>query len=579
MNANIDLFSPFQLGPYELRNRIVMAPLTRSRAGEGNVPTTMNAKYYAQRASAAFIVTECTQVSPQGMAYPYTPGIHSQEQVAGWRLVTEAVHARAGLIFLQMWHGGRVSHPSLQPNGELPVAPSALKITEGEAFTYDGLVPFVTPRALETEEIPGVVDQFRTAAENALAAGFDGVEIHGANGYLMDQFLHDGSNKRTDHYGGSIQNRARLLMEITEAVVGVWNAERVGIRLSPGGTWMSMYDSDPAALFTYVIEELNRFGLAYLSLIEPTIAGNITVEADESALTAKQFRSLFKGPLIAAGDYDRERGKAALAAGQVDLVKFGRFFIANPDLPERFATNAPLEWPNRATFYGGGTEGYTDYPSLRDEEAYREIREQVLARDARLGASFGPDDLTEKLDSARDAVEYALNRLSTEGLVSHEPEGRYSITPIDARATDEALDARCAIELGVAELTVGRVPREKLDGLRQRLEVMRPLIQENRFVDFERYLEANTDYHEYLIGLAKNKALLNAYRVLSMKSLIARALGHSKESNDKVIEDHVHLTEAYERGELPAAKTAIREYHALAKERARSLLEAVRGQV
>lgn len=364
MSSNVNLFSPVKLGPYELPNRIVMAPLTRNRAGKGNVPGPINATYYAQRASAGLIISEASQVSPQGVGYPNTPGIYSPEQVEGWRRVTDAVHAGGGRIFLQLWHVGRNSHPSLQPGGALPVAPSAIAPTEGTASTYEGPKPYVTPRALETEEIPGIIEQYRQGAENALAAGFDGVEIHSANGYLLDQFLHDGSNQRTDQYGGSIENRARLLLEVTEAVVGVWGADRVGVRLSPGGTFGSMYDSDPVALFDYVTIALNRFGLAYLHLVEPRISGNTTVEEDTPELGSHHFRPIFKGTLIAAGGYDREKGNAVLAAGDADLVAYGRLFISNPDLPKRFALNAPLNEYDRSTFYGGDERGYTDYPSL-----------------------------------------------------------------------------------------------------------------------------------------------------------------------------------------------------------------------
>ena len=363
MSANVNLFSPVQLGSLELPNRIVMAPLTRMRAGQGNVPRAMNATYYEQRASAGLIIAEATQVSPQGQGYANTPGIHSQEQVAGWRLVTDAVHARGGRIFLQLWHVGRISHPSLQPGGELPVAPSAIAPV-GEAMTNEGPKPFVTPRALLTQEIPGIVEQYRQGAENALAAGFDGVEIHSANGYLLDQFLQDGTNKRTDEYGGSIENRARLLMEVTEAVVSVWGGERVGIRLSPSGTFNSMSDSNPAALFSYVASALNRFGLAYLHIVEPRLDGNTTLEVNTGGLSVGYFRPIFKGMLIAAGGYDRELGNAVLASGDADLVAYGRLYIANPDLPERFAANAPLNKPDRDTFYGGDEKGYIDYPSL-----------------------------------------------------------------------------------------------------------------------------------------------------------------------------------------------------------------------
>lgn len=363
MDTNINLLSPVQLGAYKLPNRIVMAPLTRNRAGAGNVPRPMNAKYYAQRASAGLIVTEATQVSPQGLGYPSTPGIHSPEQVAGWRLVTDAVHERGGRIFLQLWHVGRISHPSLQPDGALPVAPSAIA-AEGMAATYEGEKPFVTPRALETAEIPGIVEQYRRGAENALAAGFDGVEIHSANGYLLDQFLHDGSNQRTDQYGGSIENRTRLVLEVTEAVVGVWGADRVGIRLSPSGTFGSMHDSNLEALFSYLASALNRFGLAYLHLVEPRIAGNVTVDNVNSGLSVGYFRPIFQGTLMTAGGYDLEQGNAVLASGDADLVAFGRLFISNPDLPLRFAVNAQLNEWDRSTFYGGDERGYTDYPAL-----------------------------------------------------------------------------------------------------------------------------------------------------------------------------------------------------------------------
>ncbi|SRR5579883_519422 len=253
-----DLFTPVQLGPYLLPNRIIMAPMTRNRAGNENVPTVLNATYYAQRASAGLIIAEATQVSPQGVGYPATPGIHSPEQISGWRLVTDAVHQQGGRIFLQLWHCGRISHPSMQPGGVLPVAPSAIA-PEGEAMTYTGPQPFVTPRALETSEIASVVEQFRQGAESALQAGFDGVEIHGAFGYLIDQFLQDGSNQRTDEYGGSIENRARFLLEVVEAVCNVWGADRVGIKLSPSNTYNSMKDSDPKATFGYVLQALNQF--------------------------------------------------------------------------------------------------------------------------------------------------------------------------------------------------------------------------------------------------------------------------------------------------------------------------------
>ncbi|MBM0744427.1 alkene reductase [Phormidium sp. CLA17] len=361
MSLAINLFSPLQLGCYTLPNRVVMAPMSRNRAGEGNVPTALNATYYAQRASAGLLITEATQVTPYGQGYPATPGIHSPEQVKGWQRVTEAVHTRGGRIFLQLQHVGRISHPSLQPNGVLPVAPSAIAPEEGEAATYEGSKPYVTPRALETDELPGIVEAYRQGAENALAAGFDGVEVHGANGYLLDQFLRDGTNKRTDAYGGSVENRARLLLEVTEAIVGVWGADRVGVRLSPSNTFNSMTDSDSKATFGYTINALNRFGLAYLHLIEPS-------EADErhgGTLTPTvYFRPFFKGLLMTNGGYDRDKANAAIARGDADLVSFGTLFLANPDLPERFQSDTALNAPDPSTFYGGDERGYIDYPAL-----------------------------------------------------------------------------------------------------------------------------------------------------------------------------------------------------------------------
>jgi N-ethylmaleimide reductase len=358
---NPTLLSPVRLGPYTLRNRMVMAPMTRNRAGQGNVPSDIAVTYYAQRASAGLIVSEGTQVSPQGVGYPGTPGVHDDLQVAGWRRVTEAVHERGGRIFAQLWHVGRISHPLLQPEGALPVAPSALA-AEGQTFTPEGPKPFGVPRALETGEIPGAVEQFAHGARQALAAGFDGVEIHGANGYLVDQFLRDGSNRRTDAYGGSIENRARFLLAVTEAVAGVWGADRVGVRLSPTGSFNSMSDSDPRATFGYATQALDRFALAYLHVIEPLQRG-----PEMPAPVAPLLRSLFRGPFILNGGYDLETGNAALAAGEADLVSFGVLFLANPDLPERFAEGAPLNPPDRATFYGGGERGYIDYPAIATE--------------------------------------------------------------------------------------------------------------------------------------------------------------------------------------------------------------------
>jgi N-ethylmaleimide reductase len=358
--ANLDLFSPIQLGDDTLPNRIVMAPMTRNRAGDGNAPVAMNAEYYAQRASAGLIVSESSQISPQAVGYAATPGIYSPEQIEGWRLVTDAVHQQGGRIFLQLWHCGRISHPAMQPNQELPVAPSAIA-PSGQASTYSGSQPFVTPRALETDEIPEVVEQFRQAAKNARIGGFDGIELHGAYGYLIDQFLQDGSNQRSDRYGGTIANRVRFLLEVTEAVCQVWGAKRVGIKLSPSNTFNDMHDSDPKATFSYAIAALNPFGLAYLHLMESTPSD---LRHCGKPLPVAELRPFFRGTVIANGGYTKEIGNVTIASGTADLISFGVLFLANPDLPERFRKNAPLNEPDRTTFYGGGVKGYTDYPFL-----------------------------------------------------------------------------------------------------------------------------------------------------------------------------------------------------------------------
>ena len=357
---NIDIFSPFKLGPLSLPNRIVMAPMTRNRAGPGNVPGPLNATYYAQRASAGLIVSEATQVSPQGVGYPATPGIHSDAQIAGWKGVTEAVHAAGGRIFLQLWHVGRISHPALQPDGALPVAPSAIA-PAGQAMTYDGMKPFVTPRALETSEIAGIVEDYRRGARNARVAGFDGVELHGANGYLIDQFLRDGANRRTDRYGGSAANRARFLIEVTEAVAGEWGADRVGVRLSPTNPFNDMADSDPAATFAAAVGALNRFGLAYLHIVEPAAGDPVPVgEMPDIAFS----RGLWRGALMGNKGYDLARANAVIHEGLADLISFAALFLANPDLPARLRHGCPFNAPDRKTFYGGTAAGYTDYPAM-----------------------------------------------------------------------------------------------------------------------------------------------------------------------------------------------------------------------
>ena len=365
-NGERTLFSPFQLGPYELPNRLAMAPMTRNRAGEGNVPTETTATYYAQRAGAGLLVTEGSQVSPQGVGYPNTPGIHTDAQVEGWKRVTEAVHAKGGRIFLQLWHVGRVSHPLVQENGETPVAPSPVGI-EGTIFTPEGMKPFVTPRALETDEIRGVVEQFAEGARRAYAAGFDGVELHGANGYLIDQFLRDGSNRRTDQYGGTVPNRVRFLEEVTAAVVDVWGGARVGVRISPTGAYNGMSDSDPEATFSYAAYALNRFSPAYLHVVEP-VGQPFTPGAlfSQGGRISPTLRAIFRGAFIANGGYDAQTADAAIRAGEADLVSFGVPYLANPDLARRFAEGAPLNEPDRGSFYGGDARGYVDYPTLEE---------------------------------------------------------------------------------------------------------------------------------------------------------------------------------------------------------------------
>ncbi len=357
---NTTLQTPIQIGPYHLPNRLVMAPLTRMRAPD-NIPTDLMVTYYAQRASAGLIITEASPISTQGVGYPATPCIYNDAQVAGWKKVTEAVHAKNGHIFLQLWHVGRISHPDFH-EGALPVAPSAIA-PKGDAVTPTGMQPFVTPRALETDEIQGIVEDYRNAAKNALAAGFDGVEIHSANGYLLDEFLRDGTNKRKDSYGGSFENRARILLEVTEAVVAVWGAERVGIRLSPSGTFNDMTDSDPETFFVYLLGQLNRFGLAYLHVVD-ALEGDIRHGAN--VINLDVLRKAYQGTLIVCGGYDQVRAEQVIAQGEADLVAFGQLYIANPDLVERFKLNAPLNEPNVATFYGGNEKGYTDYPALAD---------------------------------------------------------------------------------------------------------------------------------------------------------------------------------------------------------------------
>ena len=362
MSQDDPLCHPFQLGPLTLPNRVVMAPLTRARAGEpGDFPHAMNAAYYRQRAGMGLIISEATQVSPQGKGYAFTPGIHSDEQVAGWREVTDAVHQAGGRMHLQLWHVGRISRPELQPHGDTPVAPSAIKPNAQTFISAEsGMVDVLEPRALAADELPGVVEQFRAGAENAKRAGFDGVEIHAANGYLLDQFLRSGSNQRTDAYGGSPENRVRLTMMVVEAVKEVWETERVGIRISPTGSFNDMGDDDPMTTYRVLAEQLQATGIGYVEMVEDSFQCNHAKGRPESVIDA--VRGAYTGPYIANGGYTPEEARQRIDAGRCDLVSFGRPAIANPDLPERLRHGWPLNDWDSSTFYDGDEGGYTDYP-------------------------------------------------------------------------------------------------------------------------------------------------------------------------------------------------------------------------
>jgi N-ethylmaleimide reductase len=368
------LFQPYRLGPFTLPHRIVMAPLTRSRARQpGNVPSSLAACYYAQRASAALIVSEATQVSMQGQGYAWTPGIHSSEQVEAWHRVTKAVHQANGLIFNQLWHVGRISHPALQPDNMLPVAPSAI-IPEGKAFIENErgegeLVPFVRPRALNIEEMPYIVRQYERAARNAQTADFDGVEIHAANGYLLDQLIETGTNRRTDAYGGPVENRARLLFEVAEALMPIWGPDRIGVRLSPMGKLNDIHDDNPEATFGYIAERLGDYGFAYLHIVNPAMEQmqNGQEPGPRALKMVNLIRKKYRGTLIVAGGFGADTAAQWLRESKADLIAFGRKFIANPDLPERIRLGAPLNTDDPTTYYGGGEKGYTDYPSLAQD--------------------------------------------------------------------------------------------------------------------------------------------------------------------------------------------------------------------
>lgn len=362
-SGSTDLFDPVQVGPYKLANRIVMAPLTRSRADDEGVPGALQAAYYSQRASAGLIISEATNISAQGKGYIKTPGIWNEDQVNGWKLTTSAVHAKGGRIFLQLWHVGRVSHSDLQPGNQLPVAPSAIRAEGVQAYTPSGFKPLETPRALEPDEIPGIIEDYARGAQLAKDAGFDGVEIHAANGYLLQQFLSDKTNKRTDRYGGSIENRTRLVAEVTEAVSRIWTPDKVGIRLSPLTKFSDIGDSNPEPLYLSLVEQLNRFRLAYIHVVEGDTGGE---REPAGGFDLQKLRRSFNGLYMANNGYDLDLAKQVRASNAADLICFGRPFISNPDLVERLRSKAPLNDWDQNTFYAGGEKGYIDYPALQD---------------------------------------------------------------------------------------------------------------------------------------------------------------------------------------------------------------------
>ena len=364
------LFTPVEIGAISLGHRVVMAPLTRSRSLQpGDVPGDLMLEYYAQRASnGGLIISEATTISISGRGWFGAPGMYSDEQVAGWQKITHAVHARGGRMFSQLWHTGRASH-STTTGGSPPVAPSVVEPFEGVVSTPSGWQKPSPPRALDIAEIPGIVEDYRRAAERAKTAGFDGVELHAANGYLVDQFLQDGTNQRADAYGGSIENRSRFLLEVAEALASVWGGDRLGVRIAPSGTFNGMHDSNPRELFSYVARALNRFGLAYLHIVEPRVKGNVVIAEGQAPIAAQQLRKVFNGKIIAAGGFEPDTAETIVEKRDADLVAFGRHFVANPDLPERIRLGLPLNAAERDTFYTFEARGYIDYPFYNETQA------------------------------------------------------------------------------------------------------------------------------------------------------------------------------------------------------------------
>jgi N-ethylmaleimide reductase len=409
--SDSSLFSTFNLGPLELRNRTVMAPLTRSRATPDGVPTELMEAYYAQRAGAGLIVSEGVVVSPQGVAYPRVPGLYNDGQVEAWRRVTRAVHEQGGFIFAQLWHVGRQSHSSVQPDGLPPFAPSPIPIENYQYYRKPDRLPYETPRKLSREGIRKVIEQYTEAAARAVDAGFDGVEIHAANGYLIDQFLNSGSNQREDEYGGSAANRARFLHELLDAVGKRVPLSRVGVRLSPSSTWMDALDEDKSALHSHVVASLNRHGLAYLHLVEPEIAGSVTAEVADDAVPTAELAALFRGPVIVTGEHNLASAQQRIADGVADLVGFGRTFIANPDLPERLRTGSALNPPEKRTFYAGGPEGYITYPSLAEEARWAELRTAIEAGTTSAEACLEELSARTPVELVRSGDLYSLHQL------------------------------------------------------------------------------------------------------------------------------------------------------------------------
>src|SRR5271154_1421763 len=357
------LFTPVEIGPMSLLHRVVMAPLTRSRSEQpGDIPGKLMLEYYSQRASeGGLIISEATSISIAGRGWFGAPGMYTDQQVAGWRNIVDAVHAKGGRMFSQLWHVGRAANV-VTTNGAMPVAPSVVPSYESVVSTPSGWVKTSPHRALDVGEIPGIVEDYRKAAERAKAAGFDGVELHAANGYLPDEFLQDGSNQRTDAYGGSIENRSRFLLEVVEALVSVWGGDRLGVRIGPGGTWNGMSDSNPDPLFDYVAGQLNRFGLAYLQIVEPRVKGNVVIVEGQEAIATARLHNIFKGKIISAGGFEPATAEEVVEKGDADMVAFGRHFVANPDLPKRIRLGLPLTEYDRKTFYTFDYHGYTDYP-------------------------------------------------------------------------------------------------------------------------------------------------------------------------------------------------------------------------